>query len=457
MAAARGETLMTAGSVGGQIIRFAMPVFWGNLFQQLYNLVDALVVGNFLGSEALAAVGTSGNIIFLLVGLLGGIFTGAGVDISNAYGAGDEQAMRTAVHTTVAFGLIAGVLLSVAGVLISPPLLRWVGTPEMVFPQALLYFRIYFAGALFVALYNTAMGIFQAVGDSRHPLYYLIVSSVINVVLDLLFVAVFHMGVDGAALATVISQAVSAALGFRRLMHTDGPHRLFPRQIRLHGPTLRRVLSMGLPSGLQNSIISIGNIFVQSGINRYGAMAMAGSGAYWKLEGFGFLPVSAFALALTTFTGQNLGAKKYARARQGARFGLAVCMAMSEVIGVLTYWLSPYLISLFNGDPEVIRYGAAHARTIAFFYFLLAFSHGMAGILRGAGKSVVPMLVMSLCWCAVRVVYIPLIAARFSDVRMVYIVYPITWTLSSVAFLIYYFKADWIHGLEGTGGEGGGR
>ena len=302
-------TRMTEGSVWRHIVRFALPVFWGNLFQQLYNVVDSLVVGNFLGSDALAAVGSSGNIIFLMIGLFGGIFTGASVVISRYFGARDDKNMSVAIHTTLAFGLTAGVIITIVGTFLTPHMLRWLGTPENVMPNSILYFRTYFYGVIFVVLYNTANGIFQAVGDSKHPLYYLIISSFTNVVLDLLFVAVLGMGVDGAALATVISQAVSAVLGLRRLMHAVGPYRIYPGKIRFNGPMLKQVLTMGIPSGIQNSIIAIANLVVQSSINVYGSMAMAGCGSYSKIEGFAFLPINSFALALSTFIGQNLGAK----------------------------------------------------------------------------------------------------------------------------------------------------
>ena len=441
-------TLMTEGSVWRHIVRFAMPVFWGNLFQQLYNVVDSLVVGNFLGSDALAAVGSSGSLIFLLVGLFSGIFTGASVVISRYFGAHDEGNMRVAIHTTVAFGLAAGVVLSVSGVFLTPAILRWMGTPESVLPNSIVFFRIYFSGVIFVVLYNTATGIFQAVGDSRHPLYYLIVSSSLNVVLDLLFVAGLGMGVDGAALATVLSQAASAVLGLRRLMNTTGAYRVWPRKVRFNLPMLRQVLTMGIPSGIQNSIIAIANVVVQSSINLYGAMAVAGCGAYSKIEGFGFLPISSFALALATFIGQNLGAKEYERARRGARFGVLASLLLSELIGGAIYLLAPALISLFNGDPQVVAYGALQARTVTLFYFLLAFSHCIAGVMRGAGRAVVPMVVMLVCWCVIRVAYITLVARDSGNIQMIFWAYPMTWTLSSIAFLIYYLKADWPHYLD---------
>ena len=442
------STLMTQGSVWRHIVRFALPVLWGNLFQQLYNVVDSLVVGNFLGSDALAAVGSSSSLIFLLIGLFSGIFTGAGVVIARYFGARDDQNLRIAVHTTVAFGLVSGAAITVLGLLLVPQLLVWMGTPQSVLPNSILYFRIYFSGAIFVVMYNTAAGIFQAVGDSRHPLYYLITSSVINIVLDLLFVAGFGMGVEGAALATVISQAVSATLGFHRLMHTTGVYRVWPRKVRFHLSMLRQVLGMGLPSGLQNSIIAIANVVVQSSINLYGAHAMAGCGAHAKIEGFAFLPINAFALAMATFIGQNLGAGEFDRAKKGARFGILTSMVMAEVVGVAVYILAPVLVSLFNSDPEVIRYGAMMSRTLTLFYFLLAFSHAVAGVMRGAGRAIVPMVVMLVCWCLIRVSYITFFARTSGDIKNVFWAYPLTWSLSSVAFLIYYFKADWPHYLQ---------
>ena len=378
---------MTEGSVWRHIVRFALPVFWGNLFQQLYNVVDSLVVGNFLGSDALAAVGSSSHLIFLLVGLFSGIFTGASVVISRYYGARDDAGVRTAVHTTVAFGLVAGVVITIAGVLLTPHLLIWMGTPESVLPNSILYFRIYFGGVIFVILYNTAAGIFQAVGDSRHPLYYLIVSSVVNVVLDLLFVAGFGMGVDGAALATVISQATSATLGFWRLCHTTGPYRIWFRKVRFHGRTLRQLLTLGIPSGVQNSIIAIANVVVQSSINLYGPMAMAGCGSYSKIEGFGFLPINSFALALATFIGQNLGAKQYDRARRGARFGILCSLMMAEVVGVGINLLAPWLISAVQrrSAGHRLRHAAgAHGYAVLLPAGLLALGGGRDAR-RGAG------------------------------------------------------------------------
>ncbi|MEG0049893.1 MAG: MATE family efflux transporter [Clostridia bacterium] len=436
-------TLMTEGSIRRHIIRFALPVLWGNLFQLLYNVVDSLVVGNFCGSDALAAVGSSGSLIFLLVGLFGGIFTGASAVISRYFGAGDEQSMSIAIHTTVAFGLVAGVLLSVVGVLITPQILRWMGTPLSVLPNSITYLRIFFSGVVFVVLYNTAAGIFQAVGDSRHPLYYLTLSSVLNVGLDLLFVPVLHMGVAGVAYATVISQAMSAVLAFRHLIHSKGVCRISLKKVRFHLPMLKKVLGMGIPTGIQNSIIAIANVVVQSSINLFGAMAMAGNGAYARIEGFAFLPINSFAMALSTFVGQNLGAKKVERAKSGARFGILTSIVLAELVGIAFNLFAPTLIGVFSSAPEVVAYGTLQARTVTLFYCLLAFAHSVAGVMRGAGRAVVPMVVMMVCWCMIRVGYIVLVARGSGNIQLVFWAYPLTWALSCIAFLAYYRLADW--------------
>lgn len=436
---------MTTGPIWKKIILFALPIMWGNLFQQLYNVVDSLIVGNFLGKDALAAVSSSGSVIFLLVGLFSGIFTGAGVVISRFYGAKDYKNMQLAIHTSIAFAILFGIGLTILGILFIPNLLRWMDTPESVLPNSILYFRIYFGGVLSCILYNTASGIFQAVGDSRHPLYYLIVSSVTNVVLDLLFVAVFDFGIAGAGFATVISQTVSAFLGFRHLMRADGPSRVCLSQIKITPVILRQILTLGIPSGLQNSIISIANIVVQSNINAFGAMAVAGCGAYSKIEGFGFLPITSFALSMTTFISQNLGAKKYDRAKKGSIFGIFATIFLAEAVGILIYIGAPVLISGFSQVSEVIAYGTLQARTVTLFYFLLAFTHCIAGILRGAGRSVIPMIVMFVCWCAIRITYVTVITRFVPGIQVVFWAYPLTWSLSSICFLIYYLKADWLH------------
>lgn len=449
MSYAQSRTLLTEGPIWKRMLSFAFPLLLGNLFQQLYNTADTLIVGNFLGSNALAAVSSSGSLIFLLVGFFNGIAIGAGVIIARYYGARQKEELQRCIHTTVGFGILCGVLLTVVGVAAAPLILTWMKTPAEVLPSSILYFRIYFMGSLAFVLYNNFVGILQSVGDSRHPLYYLIFSSLVNIALDLLFVGVFHFGVGSAALATILSQFVSALLCLYRLTRkSPEEYRVSLRKIQLDRFMLRQIIANGLPAGLQNSIISIANVFVQSNINSFGKMAVAGCGTYSRIEGFAFLPVTCFSMALTTFISQNLGARKHDRARKGARFGIVCCLVMAELIGMIIYVTIPVLISAFNRNPEIIDYGTRQARTIMPFFFLAAFSHCMAGILRGAGKSAVPMYVMLVCWCLIRVTYISIIVRFIPSIEVVFWAYPLTWTLSSTAFLWYYKKSDWVHGYE---------
>ncbi len=445
-------TLLTEGSIWKKMIAFAVPIFFGNLFQQLYNTADSLIVGNFVGSDALAAVSSSGNLIFLMVGFFSGISMGAGVVIARYYGARSGKEVSLAVHTLTAFGLAAGVALTIAGVLVTPQILRWMGTPESVFPNSVLYFRIYFAGSLGFVMYNIFVGILQSIGDSRRPLMYLIISSVTNVALDLLFIAVMGMGVGAAAFATVLSQFASAALCLSRLMRAKEEYRIVLKEIRFDRNMMRQIISNGFPAGVQNSIIALANVVVQSNINVFGMTAVAGCGAYSKIEGFGFLPITCFALSLTTFISQNLGAKEYGRAKKGAKFGIFCSIITAELVGIFIYIFIPYLVQAFDSSPEVIRYGTTQARTVTLFYFLLAFSHCLAGIFRGAGKSMVPMLVMLACWCVIRISYITIAVRIVPVIQTVFWAYPLTWSLSSVVFLVYFLKADWIHGFERQAG-----
>lgn len=444
----KSSTLLTEGSIWKKMIAFAIPIFLGNLFQQLYNTADSLIVGNFIGSDALAAVSSSGNLIFLMVGFFSGISMGAGVVIARYYGARKAEEVEKAVHTLTAFGLLAGILLTAAGMLLTPHLLRWMGTPESVLPNSILFFRIYFAGSLGFVMYNIFVGILQAAGDSKHPLIYLMISSVTNVVLDLLFVGVWKLGVGSAAMATVISQFLSAILCLIRLMRSKEEYRIQIKKIRFHGNMMKQIIVNGLPAGIQNSIIALANVVVQSNINVFGMAAVAGCGAYSKIEGFGFLPITCFAMALTTFISQNLGAKKYDRVKKGAYFGIICSVTMAEIVGIVIYIFAPMLIRAFDSNPDVIYYGTIQARIVTLFYLLLAFSHGMAAIFRGIGKAIVPMLVMLACWCVIRISYITVAVKMLPEIQTVFWAYPLTWFLSSVVFLIYFLKVDWIHKLN---------
>ena len=438
-------TLMTQGSIWKKIIAFAIPLFLGNLFQQFYNTADSLIVGNFLGSSALAAVSSSGNLIFLMVGFFNGLAVGAGVVVARYFGAKKFDLVQRAIHTIITLGFFCGIALTFIGVVAAPQILVLMGTPADVLPNSVTYFRIYFCGSLAFVMYNFLVGILQAVGDSRHPLMYLIFSSITNIVLDLVLVAGFHFGVGAAALATVISQFLSALLCFLHLLKGPKEYRIYLSKLRIDTLMLKQIISNGLPAGLQNSIISLANVVVQSNINKFGQMAVAGCGSYSKIEGFAFLPITCFSMSLTTFISQNLGAKKYDRAKKGARFGITCSLIMAECIGIIIYFASPVLIAAFNSDPDVVAFGVQQARTVTLFYFLLAFSHCLAGLLRGAGKSIIPMFVMMICWCIIRVSYITIIVKLIPSIQVIFWAYPLTWTLSSIVFLIFYLKSDWLH------------
>ena len=432
----KNSLLMTEGDFRSKIIRFAVPVFIGHLFQQLYNTVDSLIVGNLIGYTALAAVSSTGSLAFLMVSFFMGFSTGAGIVIGRCVGAGEEKKVESAVHTTVAMGLVAGLLMTVLGVLGVPWALRLMGTPEEVFPLSCLYLRIYFGGCLGLVMYNTFVGILQASGDSRHPLYYLIVSSVLNVFLDVFFLGALHMGVEGAAIATIISQFLSAVLAFRRLLRSDTSIRLNPRRIRFVKANMVQIFRYGLPGALQGSMVDLSNLLIQSYINSFGAAAMAGIGAYSKVEGFVFLPVVSFCVAMTTFISQNRGAGKYDRMKQGIRFGERSGVLLSEAIGVIYFFLGPQILHLFSSDPEVIAFGMGRARVCSLFFCLLAYAHVSSAVLRGIGRPVVPMAVMLSCWCGVRVLVLMTIGRVWHVIGLAYWIYPITWGLSCV---IYFF------------------
>ena len=439
---------LTDGSIWKGILMFAMPVFLGNVFQQLYNAFDAWCVGNYIGDDALAAVSSSGSLIFMMIGFFNGVAMGAGVIIAKHFGAKAYDDMEKAIHTAIAFGLATGAALTVIGVGLTPTILRWMGTPAEVFPQSVIYFRYYFCGAIFTVMYNIFVGILHAVGDSRHPLYYLIFSTFVNIVLDMLFVAVLGFGVGSAAIATTLSQGISALLCFVHMIRVDAPYRISIRKIRFHKESFRLIIRYGLPSGIQNSVIALANLFVQTNINSFGKFAMAGCGSYSKLEGFAFLPVMCFAQALSTFVGQNLGAGNYARVKKGVVFGVLCSCGMAEMIGIFSYVFAPKLIGLFSESAEAISFGSQYMRTVCLFYFLLAFTHCIAGVMRGAGKATVPMFAMLVCWCVIRVSYISIAVKLVNRLTTVSWAYPITWTLSSVILLVYFLKADWIHTFD---------
>ncbi|MBO5353685.1 MAG: MATE family efflux transporter [Lachnospiraceae bacterium] len=443
------EVDLTNGSISKGMISFAVPVFFGQLLQQLYNMADAWVVGNFADNDAFAAVSSSGSLIFLITGFFNGVGIGGGVLISRYVGAGNKEMVSRSIHTNFLFGMIASVLSTLVGLLLVPQLLVWMKVPDSVMPNSKAYFMIYFAGVSTVIMYNIGMSILRALGDSLRPLYYLAVSSVVNVVLDLLFVAVFHWGVAGAAAATVIAQGLSAVLCIVQMCRRpDETTRLDVKKIKFHKKIMGEVIRQGLPTGIQNSVISIGNMVVQTNINSFGAFAMSGHGAYAKIEGLVFMPITSMSMTLPTFISQNLGAGKPDRAKKGAVFGILSGMVMAELVGILCYFGSEHALRIFVDTPEAIAFGKLHADVVSLFFFLLAFSHCAAGVLRGCGKSIVPMVTMLAFWCGVRILYVTQTLKVIPLFQTISWAYPLTWSLSSVVFLLFLWKSDWANAWQ---------
>ncbi len=439
---------LTTGPIGREILAFAIPLFLGQLLQQLYNVADAWVVGNFADNNAFAAVSSTGSMTFLVIGFFNGVATGGGVVISKYFGAKNYAAVDKAVHTNFLFGIIASVLATGVGLAIVPWLLRLMKTPDEVMPESLTYLRIYFAGVSTIIMYNIGMAIMRALGDSIHPLYYLILSSIVNIILDLLFVAVLGWGVAGAGIATVIAQGISAILCIVRMCRLDGIGRLRLSSLKYYPDYMGEVIAQGLPNGVQNSVISIGNMVVQTNINSFGSYAMSGVGAYSKIEGFAFLPITSMSISLPTFIGQNLGAKKYDRAKKGAAFGIVSGVLMAEIIGVIFFNFAPQLLRFFVNVDEAVLIGEGHAKRISLFFCLLAFSHCAAGVLRGCGKSIVPMITMLAFWCGVRIAYVTITLHFIPRFSVISWAYPLTWSLSSIVFLLFLLKSDWVHTFE---------
>ncbi len=438
------QVIMTEGVIWKQLLAFSLPLLVGNLFQQLYNTVDSVVVGNFIGSDALAAVGSSNSLINLIIGMFMGIGTGAGVIISQYYGAEEKQKLHWAVHTTMALSMIGGFLLIALGVLLSPLILVLMGTPESVMPGAVAYLRIFFCGSLFNLVYNMGSGVLRAVGDSKRPLIFLCISSVINIVLDLLFVVVFQMGTAGVGYATVAAQGVSALLTVRALVRTDDSYRLELDKIKIDRPMMARILKIGIPSGIQQSIISLSNVIVQANVNSFGAAAMAGFGSYSKIDGFAMLPLQSFCMAATTFTGQNIGARKSRRVKQGVFQGLIISMIYTILISIILYLNAERILRVFSPDQDVIAYGYSSMLILLPFYWTMAIHQILMGSIRGSGRTMVTMLIGVGNMCILRMIYINLLVPFFPSFEAVMWCYPITWLTTMGMDCIYSWKAKWI-------------
>ena len=434
---------MTQGNPYKLMIGFAMPILLSQIFQQLYNTADAFIVGKYMSTASLAAVTSSGPLIFLLTSFFIGLAQGAGVVISRYFGAGDYDTVSRAVHTNIVFGLICGPVLTAIGVGLTPFILKPMNLDPEIFPLAVEYFQYYFMGSIAMVMYNVCRGIMNALGDSRRPLIYLIISSLLNIFLDWLFIGVFHWGVWAAAVATVISQLFSVVLCLITLCKKGRVYSLSFKKLKLHKDMLKEIVKYGLPSGVQNSVIALANVLVQSQINVFGLYATTEYGIYSKLEGFAFLPITSFTMAISTFVGQNLGAKQVKRAKKGAKFGIIASMILAETIGIIFFFTAKYLVGLFNATPEIMELGQTHARITSLFFCLLAFSHAIAAVCRGAGKAVVPMAIMLAIWCVLRVTYIMLVMHFIEKIELIYWAYPITWTISSIIYFFYYKFSKW--------------
>ncbi len=436
---------ITGGVIWKTLLSFFFPILLGTFFQQLYNTADAVIVGQFVGKQALAAVGgATSTLINLLVGLFVGIASGAAVIISQLYGARDGERTQRAVHTTMAFALAGGLGLMIVGWAISPWALRAMNTPEDVLPHSVTYIRVYFLGIIANFIYNMGSGILRAIGDSRRPLYFLMVCCLLNIALDVLLVVVIPLGVLGVAIGTFLSQVVSAGLVLLSLTRTTQIYHLNLRQIAFDLPMLRRIVVIGIPAGLQSVMYSISNIIIQSSINTFGVDAAAAWTAYGKIDGFFWMIMGAFGVAITTFSGQNFGAGRYDRIHKS----VWVCMGMSAgtaiFLSVALFFGGESIYHLFTKDAAVISQGMVVLRLLAPYYITYVTIEIISGAVRGAGDSILPMIITCIGICVLRVAWIALAVPLWRDIRNVCLSYPITWTVTSVAFLLYYFQGCWL-------------
>ena len=433
---------MTEGNILRHIIAFALPLLVGNLFQQLYNTVDTWVVGNFVNNEAYSAVGTVGPIINMLIGFFLGLSSGAGVVISQYYGAKQHDKVQETVHTAILMTLILGLLFTVIGISMIPLMLKLIKMPDTVTGEATTYLTIYFAGIMGLMLYNIGAGILRAVGDSKRPFYFLVVCALLNTVLDLLFVLVFHMGVAGVALATILSQSISAILVLITLMRSDNCIRLDLRKLKIHMPMLKKIFKVGIPAALQMAITGFSNIFVQSYINFFGENCMSGWTTYSKVDQLLFLPMQSISLASTTFVGQNLGKNLVQRAKKGVTVSMLIAVASTVVLMLPVMLFAPQIVAFFNSEPAVVDCGAMLLRWLSPFYVLCCFNQIYSGALRGAGNTRAPMIIMLASFVAFRQVYLFAMSRIWNEIIPIGMSYPAGWLLCSLLTVIYYRKVQ---------------
>lgn len=432
---------LTQGTIWKQLLRFLLPIAAGTLLQQLYNTVDAIIVGQFVGANALAAVGgSSAMIVQFLVGIFTGLSSGATVVISHGYGAADREKLSRAVHTAVAFSLLAGAILMAVGLVLAPYALQWTKNPPEIMADSTLYLRLYFIGVIPMLLFNMGSGILRAVGDSRRPLCYLAVCCLLNIVLDLLLVAVFPLGVAGAAIATTLANLVSAALVMGQLLRAQGDLRLVPQKIRLHGATLLHILGIGVPAAIETSMYSVSNLLIQVPINRLGTESVAAWSASGKVDGIYWSLIVSFGVAIMAFVGQNYGAGKYERMRQSVKVCLKISMAMTIVLSVLLLCFAKYCFRIFTDDPLVITYAAQVVSYFVPFYFLWTFIEVLANALRGAGDALVPMIISVGGICGVRILWVIFVIPHWSSLMSISICYPVSWFFTAGILIVYYRK-----------------
>ncbi len=448
---------ITEGVIWRQLLAFAFPILLSNLLQQFYNTADLLIVGRYAGKAAMAAVGATGTLTGLIIGLFVGLSTGASVVLAQYYGAEDGRMIYKTVHTAIALALIAGLILTALGIFGTPFFLRWMKTPEDALADAIIYLQIYFSASIPGVLYNYGSSLLRAVGDSRRPLYFLAVSVVTNIILDLLFVAVFRWGVVGAAVATGLAQILAAFLTILSLMKADTSYRLFWRELRLDRMILKRILHIGIPCGIQGMMVSFSTVIIQAQINTFGSAATAGAAASGRIDGFVYMPMNACGLAATTFTGQNLGAKKIRRIEVGAYLSLIMAMGTGLVLGSILMHSLPFWIGLFSSEADVLHYGVTMLSYFTSWYWLFAVGEVMSGIIRGAGRAQAPML-LSLLWMTIfRLFWLLGLMRIWPSYDLLSACYPVSWGLMALSIALFFFLAPWIpnpaaqgEGLSGT-------
>ena len=440
----KNTVLMTEGGIFKNLLFFATPLILGNLLQQMYNAVDSIIVGNYVGSNALAAVGAGASLIYLLIAFSLGASVGAGVIVSQYLGAKEKEGVHKAVHTAMTISIILGLILTAGGILFSRKLLVMMNTPAEILDDAACYLRIYSCGLIFNVVYNMAAGILNAAGNSRRSLMYLAAAAVVNIFMDLLLIAGLKIGVAGAAIATNFSQAISCILALWFLFRVPADYRISLKSLRIHKAMALRIIQIGLPTGIQNMVISFSNILIQASINQYGATAVAGFSAYLKIDGFNILPVLSFSMAITTFIGQNYGAGKYDRMKKGMWVTLLMGIVYTVLTGILLLTFSGQIMRLFSEDVGVIAYGQTAMRYFCPFYWILAILHSLAGTVRGTGKSIPPMVVLLVSLCLFRIVWIQLVLPYYMSIEGIFILYPVSWLVGAVLMILYTWKGKWI-------------